>query len=95
MRICSFFPGATEIVYALGLGDVLHGVSHECDYPSAALKIPKVVYSTLANNELSSNEIDQAIRRRLAQRQGIYEIDQDALKAADPDLILTQDLCEE
>lgn len=95
MRICSFVPGATEIVYALGLEDSLYGVSHECDYPPAVLDVPKVVYSTLDNATAGSGEIDQWIRERLVQGKGIYEIDEDVLREADPDIILTQALCEE
>ncbi|MCE2464585.1 MAG: hypothetical protein J4G01_00665 [Dehalococcoidia bacterium] len=95
MRICSFVPGATEMVYALGLGDSLYGVSHECDYPAAALDVPKVVYSTLDNGTAGSGEIDRWIRERLVQGKGIYEIDKDVLREAEPDIILTQALCEE
>ena len=95
MRICSFVPGATEIVYALGLEDRLYGVSHECDYPPAVLDVPKVVYSTLDNATAGSGEIDRWIRERLVQGKGIYEIDEDVLREADPDIILTQALCEE
>ena len=95
MRICSFVPGATEIVYALGLEDSLYGVSHECDYPPAVLDVPKVVYSTLDNATAGSGEIDRWIRERLVQGKGIYEIDEDVLREADPDIILTQALCEE
>ena len=95
MRICSFLPGSTEMVYALGLGDSLHGVSYECDHPAAARSLPKVVYSTLAGNEASSAEIDRIIRERLGEGKGIYEIDHDVFRAADPDLVLTQELCEE
>lgn len=95
MRICSFVPGATEMVYALGLGDSLYGVSHECDYPPAVLDVPHVVYSALDNKMAGSGEIDRWIRERLVQGKGIYEIDQDVLREADPDIILTQALCEE
>jgi iron complex transport system substrate-binding protein len=83
------------MVYALGLGDSLYGVSHECDYPQAALEVPKVVYSALDNKKASSGEIDAWIKSRLVQGKGIYEIDGELLREADPDIILTQDLCEE
>ena len=95
MRICSFIPGGTEIVYALGLGDSLFGVSHECDYPAAARGKPHVVHSVFDDGEpLSSAEIDRTISERLAQGLGIYEIDQRALVDAAPDLLLTQAICD-
>ena len=95
MRICSFLPSATEIVYALGLGEQLFGVSHECDYPPEARKLPRVVDSIFEDRQLSSSEIHQMIQERLMEGKGIYEIDQEALRAADADLLLTQELCGE
>lgn len=95
MRICSFLPSATEIVYALGLGEQLFGVSHECDHPPEARKLPRVVGSVFEDRHYSSSEIHETIRERLTEGKGIYEIDQEVLRAADPDLILTQELCGE
>ena len=95
MRICSFLPSATEIVYALGLQDDLHGVSHECDFPLAAKAKPQVVHSVFPpGEEPSSAEISKTIAQRLAQGLGIYEIDEEVLQAAQPDLLLTQAICE-
>ena len=95
MRICSFIPGATEIVYSLGLEDSLFGVSHECDYPAAARSKPQVVRSAFDDgDQLSSAEIDRTISERVAQGLGIYEIDQQVLQEAAPDLLLTQAICE-
>ena len=95
MRICSFIPGATEIVYALGLEDSLFGVSHECDYPAAARSKPHVVRSVFDDGApLTSAEIDRTISERLAQGLGIYEIDQQTLLDAAPDLLLTQAICD-
>lgn len=95
MRICSFIPGATEIVYSLGLEDSLFGVSHECDYPAAARSKPQVVHSVFdEGDQLSSVEIDRTISERVAQGLGIYEIDQQVLQEAAPDLLLTQAICE-
>ncbi len=95
MRICSFIPGATEIVYSLGLEDSLFGVSHECDYPVAARSKPQVVRSVFDQGaQLSSAEIDRTISERVAQGLGIYEIDQQVLEEAAPDLLLTQAICE-
>ncbi len=96
MRICSFLPSATEIVYALGMGEHLYGVSHECDYPPEARKVPWVVHSIFEENRhYSSAEIHQIIEERLMQGKGIYDIDEKVLREADPDLMLTQELCGE
>ena len=94
MRIVSFLPSATEIVYSLGLGDHLYGVTHECDYPPEAREKPVVVRSLLETADLASGEIDQAVRERSSSGAPIYQIDLEALKAAQPDLVLTQGLCD-
>ena len=95
MRICSFNPGATEIAFSLGLEDSLFGVSHECDYPAAARGKPRVVRSVFDEAEqLSSAQIDRIVSERVAQGLGIYEIDQQVLQDAAPDLLLTQAICE-
>ena len=95
MRICSFLPSATEIVYALGLGEHLRAVSHECDYPPQARTLPRVVHSIFGDRHYSSAEIDQVIKERLSEGKGIYDIDQGVLREAEPDLVLTQELCAE
>ena len=95
MRICSFLPSATEIVFALGLGDHLYGVSHECDFPPEARKIPFVVHSISDDRQYASAEIHQTIEDRLLEGKGIYDVDEQVLKEADPDLLLTQALCAE
>jgi iron complex transport system substrate-binding protein len=94
MRICSFLPSATEIVYALGLQEQLYGVTFECDYPAAAKTKPVVVRSTFGETSLSSADISQLIGQRLQEGLGIYDIDQAGLQAAAPDLLLTQAICE-
>jgi iron complex transport system substrate-binding protein len=94
MRICSFLPSATEIVYALGLQDQLYGVTFECDYPPAARTKPIVVRSIFGETSLSSADISQLIGQRLQDGLGIYDIDQAALHEAAPDLLLTQAICE-
>ncbi len=94
MRICSFLPSATEIVFALGLGDQVVGVTHECDYPPAARGKPVVVHSTVDPAVLSSGEIEAAVRASLQSGDGLYVVDPGALRTADPDLIVTQDLCD-
>ena len=94
MRLCSFLPSATEIVYELGLQDQLFGVTHECDYPPAARDKPWAVRSVFDGMEPSSGEISQVISDRLKEGLGIYDINQDVLQAAEPDLLLTQAICE-
>lgn len=94
MRICSLLPSATEIVYALGLGDQLYGVSHECDFPPEATTKPAVIRPTFDPSTLSSPQIDHAVTERLRHGEGVYAIDLDCLRRADPDLILTQELCD-
>src|SRR5687768_15858479 len=94
MRICSFLPSATEIVYALGLGDQLYGVTRSCDYPAEALAKPIVVRSILDEEGLTSTDIDRIVKEHARNGQSVYHIDMDALRAADPDLILTQELCD-
>jgi iron complex transport system substrate-binding protein len=94
VRICSFLPSATEIVYQLGLADQLYGVTHECDYPPEAKNKPWVVRSVFEGSQPTSGEISRVISERLEQGLGIYEIDQELLQAAAPDLILTQAICE-
>ena len=94
MRICSFLPSATEIVYELGLEDQLYGVTHECDYPRTASSKPHVVLSVFDGMQPTSAEISQVISQRLEEGLGIYEIDQATLQEAQPDLLLTQAICE-
>ena len=94
MRICSFLPSATEIVYQLGLEDQLFGVTHECDFPAGASNKPHVVHSVFEGNQPTSAEISRVISERLKEGLGIYEIDQDVLQAAQPDLLHTQAICE-
>ncbi len=94
MRICSFLPSATEMVYDLGLQDQLFGVTHECDYPPEARNKPHVVHSVFEGPEPTSGEISKVISERLAQGLGIYDIDEKLLKEAEPDLLITQAICE-
>lgn len=94
MRICSFLPGGTEIVYLLGLGDQLVGVTHECDYPAEAKQKRIVVRSAIDSARLSSRDIDRKVSELLLAGQNLYGIDEPALREAAPELILTQGLCD-
>ncbi|MYC31782.1 MAG: cobalamin-binding protein [Chloroflexi bacterium] len=94
MRIVSLLPSATEIVFALGLGDSLVGVSHMCDYPEKAKGLPVVSRSIRSKSHLSSAEIDAIIQQARATGNPLYIIDGDLLRRLQPDLILTQELCE-
>ncbi len=94
MRICSLLPSATEIVYALGLGGQLVGVSHSCDHPEEAQTKPVVSRSVREITHLSSGEIDGIVQQARANNNPLYWIDGDLLKELQPDLIITQELCE-
>jgi len=93
-RICSLLPSATEIAFALGLGDRLVGVTHECDFPDAARQLPVVTLSTLGDGVRDSRDIHRHIATSLHEGSSIYLLDHDVLARVDPDLILTQELCD-
>ncbi|HKG39353.1 MAG TPA: ABC transporter substrate-binding protein [Conexibacter sp.] len=92
MRIVSLVPSATEILFALGLGDEVIAVTHECDYPPPALELPNVTRDSLPH-DLTAGQIDAAVRARTDQGEAIYELDAEALHELRPDLIVTQALC--
>jgi len=94
MRICSFLPSATEILYELGLGDSVVGVTHECDFPSDASKKTVVVRSAFDTSKLTSEEINSMIVQCVREGKDIYVVDDNALRKANPDLIVAQGLCE-
>ncbi len=94
VQICSLLPSATEIVYALGLGDQLVGVSHACDYPETAAAKPVVSQSVRQITHLSSEEIDAIVRQARANTNPLYWIDGGLLRELKPDLVITQELCE-
>lgn len=93
MRICSLLPSATEICFALGLADSLVGVSHECDYPAEAARLPKITHSNIPSS-LSSREIDSAVSSSLESQGTLYELNLPLLESLRPDLIITQRLCD-
>jgi len=85
-------PHATELLFALGLGDDVVGVTHECDWPEAAQELPQVTRDVLEPG-LSPGEIDAAVRERTAAGESIYALDEELLRELEPDLIVTQALC--
>jgi iron complex transport system substrate-binding protein len=93
MRIVSLLPSATEIVFALGLGESLVGVTHECDYPPEACARPAVTASAL-DQQADSAGIDRLVAGNIHDHRGIYTLDERLLRDLRPDLILTQELCD-
>jgi iron complex transport system substrate-binding protein len=92
MRIVSLVPHATELLFALGLGDDVVAVTHECDHPAQALELPRVTKDRLPPG-LTAAEIDAAVRASVAGENTIYELDTELLHELEPDLIVTQELC--
>ena len=94
MRIVSLLPSATEIVAALGLTDYLVGISHECDYPEEIRDRPRVTRCEIHGSDLPSAAIDAWVRDTLAARGTLYTLDEQLIRDLQPDLILTQQLCD-
>ncbi len=92
MRIVSLVPHATELLFALGLGADVVGVTHECDFPPATAALPQVTRDVLPGG-LSAGEIDAAVRGRTLEGEAIYALDRERLAALEPELIVTQALC--
>jgi iron complex transport system substrate-binding protein len=92
MRIVSLVPHATELLFALGLGAEVVGVTHECDFPPAAAERKRVTRDVLPAG-LNAAEIDAAVRARTLEGEAIYELDHNTLAALEPELIVTQALC--
>jgi iron complex transport system substrate-binding protein len=93
-RIVSLLPSATEIVCALGLEENLIGVTHECDFPPTVVGKPVLTASRISHAEMSSAEIDHAVRSQLDGHGSIYHLDEKLLAELKPDLVITQELCE-
>ena len=92
MQICSFLPSATEILYALGMGESVAGVTFECDYPPEAVGKP-VVVNTLIQGGLTPQQIDDAVTKQVSAGGSLYFVDLSKLQAIQPDVVITQDLC--
>jgi iron complex transport system substrate-binding protein len=93
-RIVSFLPSATEMICALGLGDRLLGVTHECDYPPEIIGKTIVVRNVLPVESMSQSEIDSAVTQRLRSGLSLYQVDETLMQEIAPDLVVTQDLCQ-
>src|SRR3954469_22140112 len=92
MRIVSLVPSATETLFALGVGDEVVAVTHECDHPVAVLNLPRVTRDVIGPG-LPPDEIDRAVRELTAAGRSIYELDEETLRRLRPDLVVTQALC--
>jgi iron complex transport system substrate-binding protein len=93
MRIVSLLPSATESLFALGLGNSLVAVTHECDYPPEARSLPVVTRSTLQLEAGNSAGIEAAVWAAATAGQSLYEVDTDAIQSLEPDLVVAQDVC--
>jgi len=93
MRIASLVPSATEMLFALGLGDSVVAVTHECDYPPQARRLPHLTRTVLAD-DLSAREIDTAVKATVGEGQALYTLDEERLAELAPDLIVTQAICD-
>lgn len=93
MKLCSFLPAATKMIYDMGLQDYLHGVTFECPHEALAEK-PKVVRCVLEGKTYSSAEIDKIFSASKAQGKSLYYVDEPLLQQIQPDVIFTQDVCE-
>ena len=94
MRICSLVPAATEVLFALGLGDSVVGVTHECDWPPEARERPVVTASLVDTAELTSAEIDGAIAEAAGNDKPLYAVDEDTWSRIDADVVVAQELCD-
>src|SRR3954471_5470781 len=93
MRVCSLLPSATEIVADLGLIDSLVAVSEECAWPPEVKSKPRVTAARIDSANLTSAEIDDAVRSSIADGRSLYTVDADLIDELEPDVLITQDLC--
>src|SRR5438445_270777 len=93
-RIVSFLPSATEILYELGVGDQIVGVTHECNYPEQAKSKPQVIHSSFDPGTMTSYEIDKEVVSLMHSGKDIYILDDEILKKAKAELMVAQGTCE-
>ena len=93
-RIVSFLPSATEILYLLEFQDLLYGVTHQCNFPSEARNKPQVIRSVFDSESMTSLQIEEKIQELTKLQNDIFIINYDMLKKIQPDLIISQGLCD-
>ena len=93
-RVVSLLPSATEILHFVGAGETLVGVTHECDYPPGVESLPRLTGASIDHHSMTSAEIDAAIGKRLTDAESIYSLNAELLEELEPDLVLTQGLCD-
>jgi len=93
MRIASLVPSATEMLFALGLGDSVVAVTHECDHPTQVRALPHLTRTVLAEG-LGAREIDTAVKETVGEGRALYELNEELLAELEPDLIVTQAICD-
>ena len=94
MKIVSLLPSSTEILCALGLEENIAGITHECDFPSGVSGKPHLTSSRISHETMSSREIDHAVRSQLDGHGSIYNLNTELMAKINPDLVITQELCE-
>jgi iron complex transport system substrate-binding protein len=94
VRICSLVPGATEVLFALGLGESVVGVTHECDWPPEAGSRPRVTASHLQSGDLSSAEIDAAVAKAAREGKALYSVEGAVWDEIHADVVVAQELCD-
>src|SRR5262247_3975010 len=94
MKICSLLPSATEILFSLGLGDQIVAVTHECDYPPDAASKLRITQNVIDHERLTSAQIDHHVASNIGRHGSIYNLNEDLLQALQPNLIITQKLCD-
>jgi iron complex transport system substrate-binding protein len=94
VRICSLVPGATEVLFALGLGDDVVGITHECDWPAEAADRARVTASVLQSGDMSSAEIDSAVAEAAGEGKVLYAVDEDVWQDVQPEVVVAQELCD-
>src|SRR5829696_356048 len=93
MRVASLVPSATEMLFALGLGESVVGVTHECDFPREARSLPHLTRTVLPDG-LDAGQIDTAVKATVAEGRALYELDEERLASLAPDVIVTQAVCD-
>jgi len=92
-RVVSFLPSATELLYEIGAGDAIVGVTHECVYPEQARAKPRIIRSVFDPENMTSRQIDETVSELARNGKDLFVVDEESLKAADPDLIIAQGTC--